>query len=66
MLLPALKPSVTGYERFEALAEQTGGAVSGALAGGERSVSSTKRATVTGSGRVNCGVLSPSDGETDG
>lgn len=60
MRLSALKPSITGCERFEVLTEQTGGAVSGALAGGERSISNNKRATVTGSGRVSRGVLPPS------
>ena len=41
-IFPALKPGLNGYERFKVLTVQTGGAVSGALEGGERSASNSK------------------------
>ncbi|EAQ2199432.1 hypothetical protein B4R02_14610 [Salmonella enterica] len=40
---------------FKVLAEQTGGAVFGALAGGHHSTTNIERAVVTGSVRVNNG-----------
>ena len=48
-----LNPALSGYERIKALAEQTGGAVFSALAGGSLFSTNTESAVVTGNVRVN-------------
>lgn len=43
LFAPSLNPALSGYERIKVLAEQTGGAVFSALAGGRYSTSNNVR-----------------------
>lgn len=59
MALLPLNPVVAGMNSLKVLAEQTGGAVFGALAGGEHSTSDYVETAITGSVRASRCVLPP-------
>ncbi|EQB98232.1 hypothetical protein [Photorhabdus temperata] len=58
--------SLLGMNDFKVLAEQTGGAVFSALAGGSHFTPNNERAVVTGSVRVSSGDFLQFTGETHG